>query len=57
MPGLGVRSEKEVDELREWADEGVQNGTRYRGMSYEDGVSETLRWLAGETDDNPNGEE
>lgn len=48
-----VRTSSEIDAVRNFAWEGRDGGTHYRGMSYEDGIEETLAWLFGETDDNP----
>jgi len=28
-------------------------GTKYRGLSYEEGIDAAIRWLTGETDDHP----
>jgi hypothetical protein len=48
-----VRSEEEIDCLEVWAAESQNNGTRYSGMSYEDGIKETLDWLFGRRDTSP----
>jgi hypothetical protein len=48
-----VRSEEEIDRLEIWAAEGQNNGTHYSGMSYEDGIRETLDWLFGRRDTSP----
>jgi hypothetical protein len=41
------RPDSEIAELEAWAAEGQANGTRYGGMSYEDGIRDTLDWLMG----------
>jgi hypothetical protein len=42
------RTEEEIDQLEAWAAEGQSNGTHYSGMSYEDGIRDTLDgFLAG----------
>lgn len=51
-----VRSKEEIDDLLEWVFEGVEEGTHYHGMSYEEGIRNTIDWLTGFTDDNPKGE-
>lgn len=50
-----VRSESQVKNVRDWAWEGKSAGSRYSGMSYEDGIEDVLAWLFGETDENPTG--
>jgi hypothetical protein len=47
------RTANEIDELWSWANEGQSEGTRYSGMSYEDGIDATLAWLTGQTDERP----
>jgi hypothetical protein len=48
-----VRSEDEIDRLESWAADGQDNGTRYFGMSYEDGIRDTLDWLYGRRIESP----
>jgi alpha/beta superfamily hydrolase len=48
-----LRTEEEIDRLEAWAAEGQSNGTHYSGMSYEDGIRETLDWLLGRRDTSP----
>jgi len=48
-----VRTENEVDEIRNEACEGMDSGSKYPGMTYEDGIDAIIRWLLGETDDHP----
>jgi len=47
------RTAEEIEDQMQWAAEGVDNGTRYGGMSYEDGIMAALQWVTGETDDKP----
>ena len=37
------RQSKEIYDLMNWAQEGVDQGTRYPGMSYEQGILDALR--------------
>jgi hypothetical protein len=48
-----IRTQEEIDRLEAWASEGQNNGTHYSGMSYEDGIRETLDWLFGRRDASP----
>ncbi len=51
---LVVRSQEEVDALVNRAVDVIDAaGTLYPGMSYEEGVIEAVRWLLGESNDNP----
>ncbi len=49
------RSTSSIDDLRNFAAEGMDSGSRYPGMSFEEGIAQTLSWLFGETDENPAG--
>ena len=51
-----VRTEEEINRIMDWAYDGVENGSKYSGMSYEEGIVTILDWLAGLTDDDPIGE-
>lgn len=42
-----VRTETEIDRVLNWAAEGVEQGTRYSGMSYEQGILDICDWLTG----------
>lgn len=44
------RMEEEIDRLKAWAADGQSRGTYYSGMTYEDGVRDTLDWLSGRRD-------
>lgn len=48
------RSQQEIDDLRNRVVPAIDAGeTRFRGMTYEQGIDEAIRWLFGETDDHP----
>lgn len=48
-----VRSEAEIDEVLNKASEAFDEGSKYPGMSYEDGIRAFAEWLFGDTNDNP----
>lgn len=48
-----VRAENEIARVENWAVEGIDEGTRYPGASYEQGVVDTLAWLRGNNDTAP----
>ena len=48
-----VRTEKQIDDVLNAASEGIEKGSKWRGMSYEQGVEAGIRWLIGDIDDNP----
>ena len=48
-----VRTEDEINEQRNLAIEGVDSGSKWPGMSYEQGVEAALAWLLGDSDDAP----
>jgi hypothetical protein len=37
----------DYEELLAWAWEGIEKGSRYRGMTYEEGVRDVLEWIMG----------
>lgn len=51
-----VRTEIEIDRVENWAVEGIDEGSRYPGMSYEQGILDTLAWLRGDSDTAPDEE-
>ena len=51
-----ARDSDEVERVLNWAQEGVASGTRYRGMSYEEGIQDVLMWLFGDWPDAPDAE-
>lgn len=48
-----VRSDKEIDDVLNKAAEGIEDGSVYPGMSYEQGIQAFADWLFGDTDDEP----
>jgi len=48
-----VRSQSEIDAVYESAMEGVSQGSKFSGMSYEEGIIAMLAWLTGDSNDNP----
>jgi hypothetical protein len=48
-----VRTDEEINEVLNKAAESMDSGTRWRGMTYEEGVQNALLWLFGELPDNP----
>jgi len=48
------RSGQQINDVLNAASESEEAGTtRWRGMTYEQGVSAALRWVLGESEDNP----
>ncbi len=53
-----ARTDDEINDLRNDVAERInEGGSRFLGMSYEEGIDEVLRWLFGESDDHPYAEE
>jgi hypothetical protein len=52
-----VRTDEEIERLEQWAMEGMSYGTHYSGMSYEEGIKETLDYLFGRRNFSPADEE
>lgn len=49
-----ARTDDEINDLRNDVAERIdQGGSRYPGMSYENGIDEVLSWLFGENEDHP----
>lgn len=48
-----VRSAEEIDELLDKCSDGINDGTLYPGISYEQGIQEAIYWLTGFHDINP----
>lgn len=48
-----VRSDKEIDDVLNKAAEGIEDGSVYPGMSYEQGIQAFADWLFGDTGDEP----
>lgn len=40
-----VRTDDEIKRVLNWAREGQERGSHYRGMKYEDGLLDMLDWL------------
>lgn len=51
-----VRTEQEIARVENWAFAGLDEGTRYAGMTYEQGLIDMLEWLRGDTDYAPDEE-
>lgn len=51
-----VRSTEQINNVRGWALDGINDGSKYPGMSYEQGIEDMVAWLTGDTDENPTGE-
>lgn len=47
------RSDVEINEQIDKAIEGIEDGSMYPGMSYEEGVRSALTWIIGDTDEKP----
>lgn len=48
---------EQIDEQIDKAQEGMAKGSNWPGMSYEQGVENTLRWVLGDSDTAPMDEE
>lgn len=48
-----VRTQQEIDEMVDKANEGLNNGSVYPSMNYEEGVKAMYDWLVGNTEDKP----
>lgn len=47
-------SEQEIsDVLNECLEKEIEGGSKFPGMTYEQGVSAAINWLTGESDSNP----
>ena len=47
------RTRKEIEDQIAEAIDAMDEGGRWPGMTYEEGVSAALQWVTGETDDAP----
>lgn len=43
----------EIDEVLNQAADAIDQGSRFGGMSYEEGVRAGIEWVTGQTDENP----
>ena len=50
-----VRTQEEIDRVLSWTADASEFGSRYPGMSYEDGIEAMYNWLVGLTEDAPDG--
>jgi hypothetical protein len=41
-------NEQEISRVESWAYQGINQGTRYKGMSDEQGIIDLLLWLRGD---------
>lgn len=48
-----VRTNKQVNDVLNWAAEGEDRGTHYPGMSFEQGITAMFNWLTGTSDQRP----
>lgn len=48
-----TRLQSEIDDQLNKASEVHENGTRWGGMTYEEGVESALLWITGQRDDLP----
>jgi len=48
-----TRTEDQIDEQLNACADGVDIGSQYPGMSYEEGVQAALLWVTGQSDDPP----
>lgn len=49
------RTDAEIDEQLNIAANGINDGSQYPGMSYEDGIQQFWLWVTGETNEKPFG--
>ena len=50
-------SQKQIDDALNKASEGIDEGTKWPGMSYEEGVKAGIEWVLGYNDDDPMSDE
>lgn len=50
---MNERTQSEIDEQMNLAADGENDGSKYPGMSYEQGVKAALEWVTGITDTKP----
>ena len=48
-----ARTDADIDRILNKAADGVEDGSFYPGMSYEQGIQAFAYWLFGDTDDEP----
>lgn len=48
------RTDEEIDDLREKCiEQENEGGSKYHGLTYEQGIEAAVGWLVGDRDDNP----
>ena len=50
---INMKTRKEVDEQIDKAQQAIESGEGYHGMSYEEGVKAALEWVMGDIDEEP----
>jgi hypothetical protein len=48
-----MRTRDEINDLMDKAAEGINEGSRFPGMSYEEGIRAAIEWLTEENDEHP----
>lgn len=48
-----MRSREEIDNCMNLTGDAIEEGSKYPGMSYEEGVRAALEWVTGDVDDHP----
>lgn len=51
-----MRAEDEINEVLNWAAKGEDEGSKFPGMSFEQGVRAGIEWIMGESDVRPDQE-
>ncbi len=51
-----ARTDEEINNTLNWCADSEEEGSNYPGMTYEQGVRDTIEWLAGDADTSPSGE-
>lgn len=52
-----MRDLEEMNDVVAWAENRIDNGESYHGMSYEEGIRNALLWASGQSDERPDSEE
>ena len=50
-----VRTAEEIADVMDWVLEAADEGTHYKGQTYEEGIERMYYWLIGDHDDDPTG--
>ena len=51
-----VRAEDEINEVLNWAAKGEDEGSKFPGASFEEGVRAAIEWITGQSDNRPDQE-